>query len=79
MSSFLGKYIDIRFFLISFAIGIFFVYITFNEGNQIYVNPSPENVQLIQYQDRAEQCFEFNETLVKCPDDSTDMFKIPVQ
>jgi len=79
MSSFLGKYIDIRFFLISFAIGIFFVYITFNEGNQIYVYPSPENVQLIQYQDRAEQCFEFNETLVKCPDDSTDMFKIPVQ
>ena len=75
----LKKYIDIRFFLISFAIGIFFVYITLNESRKVYVYPSPENVQLIQYQDKADQCFEFKETPVQCPSDKTKMFQVPVQ
>jgi hypothetical protein len=75
----LGKYIDIRFFLISFAIGIFFVYITLSESNKIYVYPSPENMNLIQYQDKADQCFEFKETPVQCPADKKQMFQVPFQ
>ena len=50
-----------------------------NEGNKIYVYPNPETVQLIQYRDKSDQCFEFNETRVKCPEDKGEMFKIPVQ
>jgi len=79
MSWSLKKYVDIRFFLISFAIGIFFVYITLNESNQVYVYPNPENVQYIQYQDKTDQCFEFKEVPVQCPTDKSDMFQIPVQ
>jgi len=75
----LGKYIDIRFFLISFAIGIFFVYITLGESHKIYVYPTPENVDMIQYQDKADQCFEFKETPVQCPNDKKQMFEVPVQ
>jgi hypothetical protein len=75
----LKKYIDIKYFLISLAIGLFFVYITFDENRKITVYPSPENADLIQYRDKADQCFEFQETPVQCPDKKEKMFKVPVQ
>lgn len=74
-----GRFIDIKYFLISFAIGIFLVYITMQDANKIYVYPNPENVDFIQYKDRADQCFEFKETKVNCPTEKKDLFKIPVQ
>ena len=73
------KYFDIRIFLASFALGIFFVYITYNENRKVYVYPSPENANLIQYKDNADQCFEFQETPTQCSNDKQQTFQIKPQ
>ena len=73
------KYINIPIFIISFAFGVFAVYTTLPDMKKIIVYPSPENVSHIQYKDKANQCFRFNETKVNCQKKNTNIFKIPPQ
>ena len=70
------KYINISVFIISFAIGIFAVYTTLPDKKQIIVYPSPDNVQHIQYKDKAGNCFQFVETKISCPETP---LKTPIQ
>jgi len=74
-----NKFIDLKYFLISFAIGIFFVYITYNENRKVYVYPSPENIELLQYKDKSDQCFEFKETPDQCPTKKEEIFEVKPQ
>ena len=46
------KYIRIPVFIVSLAIGILFVYLTNPDKRKIFVYPSPDNVNNIQYKDR---------------------------
>ena len=48
------KFISIPIFIVSLAVGLFFVYITNPEPEIIYIYPTPENVNKIQYQDKAD-------------------------
>jgi hypothetical protein len=73
------KYISIPVFLISFAIGIFFVYILGPEMKTIYVYPTPENVDKILFKDKADNCFKFVEEVVQCPKDKNLISSIPIQ
>ena len=73
------KYINIYVFLISFAIGMFAVYISMGDTRKIYVYPTPENVDLIQYRDKTTTCFGFHQVEVPCPTDESKISKIPVQ
>ena len=73
------NYISIPIFLISFSIGLFFIYILGPEMKTIYIYPSPENVDKILFKDKAENCFYFEETSVKCPNDESLISKIPIQ
>lgn len=73
------NYISIPIFLISFAIGIFFVYILGPEIKNIYIYPSPENVDKILFKDKAENCFYFEEQVVECPKDEKLISNIPIQ
>ena len=73
------NYISIPIFLISFSIGLFFIYILGPEMKTIYIYPSPENVDKILFKDKADNCFYFEETSVKCPSDETLISKIPIQ
>ena len=73
------NYISIPIFLMSFAIGIFFIYILGPETKTIYIYPSPENVDKILFKDKAENCFYFNEQTVECPKDESLLSKIPIQ
>lgn len=71
--------INIPVFLVSFAIGMFAVYITLPDNKVIKVYPSPDNYKYIQYKDKANNCFAVKETKVTCPDDSGKISKTPIQ
>jgi hypothetical protein len=72
-------YISLQAFLISFAIGLFFVYIMGPEIKTIYVYPTPENVEKILFKDKADNCFYFQEETVECPKDDKLISQIPIQ
>ncbi len=79
----IAKYIHIPVFLVSLAIGMFFVY-TMDEGDgngtkKITVFPNPENKHKILYKDNSGTCFQYQETKIKCPNDPSKIKKIPVQ
>jgi hypothetical protein len=73
------RYIDFSAFLISFAVGMFFVYTTFDDRRKIVVYPTPENVEHVLYRDQTNQCFAFHQKEVTCPSNSAQISKIPVQ
>lgn len=74
------KFINIPVFIISFAIGIFAVYITTaQETRKIYVYPTHENANILQYKDKTDTCFSIVEEDVSCPENPKKISKIPVQ
>ena len=75
----LGKLINIKVFLISFAIGMFIIYITEPDKKIIYVYPNPSNVDKIDFKDKADNCFNFDYKSVKCPKDMKKIEQYSVQ
>ncbi len=73
------NYISLPTFLISFAIGLLFIYFIGPEMKTIYIYPSPENVDKILFKDKADNCFYFEEENVECPKDRNLISKIPIQ
>ena len=73
------KYVNIPVFIVSLAIGIFIVYVSTSETRTISVYPTPENIDLIQYRDKANNCFSIQHEEVKCPTNEADISKVPVQ
>lgn len=63
----LMKYINIPVFLISFAIGVFAVYIFTDEKRRILVYPTHENAGVLQYRDKTGNCYSIKEESVICP------------
>lgn len=70
--------INLRVFLLSFVTGLLILYYVMPEGEMIYVYPTPENVDLIQYKDRADNCYAIRKEEVTCPSES-EISHIPVQ
>ena len=70
------NYISLPIFLISFVIGLLFIYLMGPEMKTIYIYPSPENVDKILFKDKAENCFYFEEQDVECPKDENLISKI---
>ena len=75
----LFDYISLPVFLISFAIGLLFIYVLGPESKTIYIYPTPENVDKILFKDKADNCFHFEEHEIECPTDVTKISEIPVQ
>lgn len=73
------KFINIKVFLVSLAIGLLFVYLSSPEPNVIIVYPSPDNVGKIKYKDKADNCFKFVANEVSCPKNKDDIKMIPLQ
>jgi hypothetical protein len=73
------NYISIPVFLVSFAIGLFFVYILGPEMKTVFIYPSPENVDKVLFKDKADNCFSFKQEIIECPKDESLISKIPMQ
>lgn len=59
-------FISFPVFLISLTIGVFFVYVLEPPRKTVYVYPTPDNLNTIQYKDKADQCFMFTADRVPC-------------
>lgn len=70
--------INLRVFLLSFVAGLLILYYVMPQEEMIYVYPTPENVDLIQYKDRADNCYAVRKEEVNCPSES-EISHIPVQ
>ena len=75
----LTNYISLPVFLISFAVGLFFVYVIGPESKTIYIYPSPENYMKTQYKDNAGQCFQFKPVETQCPINPLSIKSVPIQ
>jgi hypothetical protein len=73
------KYINIPVFIISLVLGMIAVYMTVPDTRMVYVYPTPENIEMLQYRDKTDTCFSFVQKEVKCPKDPNEISKIPVQ
>ena len=76
---FFHKYINIPVFIISLIIGIAMVYITMPDNRKIYVYPTPENINILQYKDKTDTCFTFQQKEGECPKTEKDIFIISPQ
>jgi hypothetical protein len=72
------KYISFPIFLVSLAIGLFYVYISVPRPKIVYVYPTPDNLHKFQYKDHADNCFSFDVKEVACPSGGK-IKNIPVQ
>jgi hypothetical protein len=75
----LSNYVSLPVFLISFALGLFFVYTLGPETKTIFVYPTPENYMNTQYKDNADQCFEFKPIETQCPINPLSVKTVPLQ
>jgi hypothetical protein len=75
----ISNYVSLPIFLVSFAIGLFCVYVIGPESKNIYVYPSPQNYMKNQYKDISNQCFEFKPIETKCPINPFSIKTIPIQ
>lgn len=64
---------------ISLVLGLLLVYIFNPTPTVIYVYPTPDNIDKLQYKDNANNCYEFSAQEVKCPDDKSLVNIIPLQ
>lgn len=62
-------HIDLKYFLISFCVGIMVVYITQPKTQVVYKFPSPMTIEQ-KYQDGANNCYKFDVEEVQCTDDA---------
>ena len=75
----LFKYVRLDVFILSLAFGLFAVYITMPDTRKIYVYPTPENADILQYKDKTDTCFTFKQTEVTCPTNKSEISKVPMQ
>tara|TARA_B100002019_G_scaffold278058_1_gene278528 strand:- start:150 stop:386 length:237 start_codon:yes stop_codon:yes gene_type:complete len=73
------KYINVYAFLISLFLGLFAVYVTMPDLRTIKVYPTQENVNILQYRDKADNCFSLRETEVPCPVNKNEISEVPIQ
>jgi hypothetical protein len=61
------KYLDLKLFLISLSIGLFYIYLAEEYKKVIVIYPTPENVNKYQYKDQSNECFSYELNEVQCP------------
>ena len=64
-------------FILFLGLGLFLVYISTPSPDIIYVYPTPDNVDKIQYQDKVGTCHNFVAKEVECPKDKSKIHNYP--
>ena len=75
---FTNNYFDPFYFLIAFAIGIFFNFMVKPKPKIIIKYPTPFNMNTI-YKDDADNCYKYNLVETSCNVSPDDIFKMPIQ
>jgi len=75
----INRFISLPIFLIALAIGTFLVYISAPTDKNIYVYPTPENLDKFVWQDGSGTCFGWEKTEVNKPTNLKNIKTIPVQ
>ena len=70
------KFISIPAFILSLTFGLLIVYLFNPDPKVIFVYPTPENTDKIQYKDHNDTCHKFDTTEVEC---TGDYESIPTQ
>ncbi len=60
------KYISFSVFLISFILGLIFIYLSKPELKVIKISPTPDNCNSILYKDKAEICYKYISKELPC-------------
>lgn len=66
-------------FLIAFAIGMLYIYVSNPTPKVILKFPSPYNAGKVVYKDNADECFVYDAQKVKCPLNENIIRKQPIQ
>ena len=70
------KYINARYFLISFFVGLLFMYMSDTDYKYITVYPTKDNKDKFQFEDQGKNCFTLESAQVEC---SATAEQIPIQ
>ena len=73
------QYINLTYFIISFSLGLFLVYILGEDVKVVKIYPNPINIETVLYKDNADECFKMKAMEVKCPSIPTQLFVTPFQ
>ena len=73
------KYISIKYFIISFLVGMLFIYLSSPSQRSVVVYPTVDNQDMFQYKDMAYNCFALKPNAVKCPYLDNNVSVIPPQ
>ena len=73
------KYISLPVFIISFILGMIYIYISAPPTRNILIYPTVDNVNKFQYKDKAENCFTFIAKEENCPYITSSLKKVPIQ
>ncbi len=61
------RYLNLKWFLVSLAIGLFYIYIAEEYKTTIFIYPTPDNLNQYQFRDKTDNCFGYDLKKVECP------------
>lgn len=73
------QYINFTYFILSFTLGLFLVYVLGEDVKVVKIYPNPINVESVLYKDKADECFKMKATQVDCPSIPEQLFVTPFQ
>ena len=71
--------INFFYFILAFAVGLFFCYILTPAPEVILKFPSPQNAGKIVYKDKSDTCYTYRADNVECPLDASKIKPQPIQ
>ena len=73
------KYFNFKYFLISFAVGILYIYLTNDYKKVVVLYPNPTNIDKYTYVDKTNNCFNYELNKRDCPKSDKEYVNINVK